>query len=360
VPFECAGAGQAQLVAGGTGPGTVAPEQIVSDWAFSNDHFSATFQRGGSIKTIRTKQGAKILDGKSSAATLSAIVGGKSAGFESTVNGARLWKGPVADVLESSGSIGTIPVTRRLVLYHDMPWFEMEVQCDFKNDDLGDFYDDRTKLTLQWPVEESTSIVHGIGGGSIVADEPATVFYPVNWLDLPRDTGGLAMINFGTLKHCQADGNLHVVLAWGGDTAHFGNRVWRNNRDYEKRMDLRLNGRQVFRFVFYPHDGDWRSAGVPDVAMSLLRPPVVQERLGPRDGKPTSKFLLALEGNLIPTSVEADGRRVVCRAYEPYGMQPAFVLRYFGKKVAPQVRDVAGNPTTTLHAWGITNLVVEE
>ena len=265
----------------------------------------------------------------------------------------------MADVLESSGSIGTIPVTHRLILYHDMPWFEMEVQCDFKNDSLGDFYDDRTKLVLQWPVEESNSIVHGIGGGSIVADEPATAFYPVNWLDLTRDAGGLAMINFGTLKHIQRDGKLHIVLAWGGDTAHFGNRVDRNNGDWSKRLDMRLNGRQVFRFVFYPHDGDWRSAGVPDVAMSLLRPPVAGTRLCPRDGKPTSKILLALEGNLIPTSVEADGSRIVCRVYEPYGVQPALVLKYFGKEVAPQVRNVAGNPATALRAWGIANLVVD-
>ncbi len=72
VPFECAGAGQAELIAGEAGPGTVAPEQIASDWVFNNDYFSATFQRDGSIESIRTKQGTKILDGKSSAAILSA------------------------------------------------------------------------------------------------------------------------------------------------------------------------------------------------------------------------------------------------------------------------------------------------
>ena len=48
-----------------------------------------------------------------------------------------------------------------------------------------------------------------------------------------------------------------------------------------------------------------------------------------------------------------------CRVYEPYGMQPTFVLRHFGKKVIPQVRDVAGNPVTALRAWGIANLVVD-
>ena len=65
-----------------------------------------------------------------------------------------------------------------------------------------------------------------------------------------------------------------------------------------------------------------------------------------------------MEGNLIPTSVAADGGRVVCRAYEPYGMQPAFDLRYLGKTVVPKVCDVAGNPAPALRAWGIANLVV--
>jgi hypothetical protein len=358
VPYACAGAGREELVARGTRPRAVAPKPVASDWKFANDYFSATFQRDGSIKTIRTRQGAMVLDGQSPAAALSATVGETAAGFESTVNLARRWKGPVADVLESSGSIGTIPVTRRLILYHDLPWFEMEVQCGFKNDSLGGFYDDGTKLALQWPVAEGTSIVHGIGGGSIVPDEPARAFYPVNWLDLADDAGGLAMINFGTLKHYQTNGQLRVILAWGGDTAHMGNRVSNNNGDLKKQLDLRLNGRQVFRFVFYPHNGDWRSAGVPDLAMSLLRPPVAGTRLGPRDGKPAAKCVLALAGNLIPTSVAADGNRVVCRVYEPYGQQPVFVLRHLGQEVAPQVRDVAGNQASAFRAWGIANLVV--
>jgi len=358
VPFEWAGAGRAELLAGETMPQPVTPEQLASDWTFTNACFSATFQRDGSIKTIRTKQGATVLDAKSPAAALSAVVGGIATRFDSTVKTARLWQGPVADVLESSGSLGTIPVTRRLVLYHDLPWFEMEVQCDFKNDSVGDFFDDSTKLALQWPVEGGRPLVHGIGGGSVAADEPTRAFYPVNWLDLPRDAAGLALIHFGTLKHCQRDGKLQAVLAWGGDTARFGNRVDPNNGNWSKRLDLRLNGRQVFRFVFYPHDGDWQHASVPDLAMSLLRPPLAGTRLGPRDGKPTSEVLLALGGNLIPTSVEADASGIACRVYEPCGTQPDFVLSHLGKQLVPQVRDVAGNPATPLRAWGIANLVI--
>jgi alpha-mannosidase len=119
-----------------------------------------------------------------------------------------------------------------------------------------------------------------------------------------------------------------------------------------------LNGTQTFRFACYPHDGDWRAAGVPDVAMSLLRPPVAAVRVCPADAKPMSKTLLAIDGNLIPTSVHADGNRLVCRVYEPYGKKPEYSFEYLGKPVAPRLCDVADKPVESLRAWEIANLML--
>ena len=262
----------------------------------------------------------------------------------------------MADVVESAGTLGPVPVVRRLLLYHDLPWFAMEIECRFKDTSIGDFYDDTTKLTLQWPLGANMSLLHGISGGAIAADEPAMAVYPVNWLDVARDGGGLSIINFGTLKHLQRDGKLYVVLAWGGNTAHFGNRVDANNGNWSKVLDLRLQGTQTFRFAFYPHERDWRAAGVPEVATALLRPPVAATRLTAADAKPTSKTLLAIDGNLVPTSVYADENRLVCRAYEAYGKKPAFSCDYLGEPSVPGICDVADKPTAGLRAWGIANL----
>ena len=102
----------------------------------------------------------------------------------------------------------------------------MEIECRFKDTSIGDFYDDTTKLTLQWPLGANMSLLHGISGGAIAADEPAMAVYPVNWLDVARDGGGLSIINFGTLKHLQRDGKLYVVLAWGGNTAPASAIAW--------------------------------------------------------------------------------------------------------------------------------------
>jgi hypothetical protein len=366
VPFAFDGAGYEERIAGNAAPAASNPETIAADWEFRNPYYTAEFRLDGSIKSIRTAKGTKVLDGNGPAATLSATVNGKPLQFEATAKTAVRWRGPVADVVESSGTFGAIPVVRRVVLYRDLPWFEMEIECRFKDSSVGDFYDDTTKLALQWPVEPNAPMVQGIGGGAIVPDEPGTVFYPVNWLDLPRDAGGVSMIEFGTLKHVWRigtlkhvwkEGKLYVVLAWGGNMAPFNNRD--SDDDWCKAFDLRLQGTQTFRFAFYPHDGDWRAAGVPDVAMSLLRPPVAATRLCPADTKPTSKTLLAIDGNLIPTSVFADGNRLVCRVYEPYGKHPEFSLQSFGKASVPRICDVAGNPAEAMRAWGIANLILE-
>lgn len=367
VPFDCSGAGFEAMIAGDPAPSPAAQESIDGNWKFENRYYSADFQRDGSIKRIRTSQGAAILDGNRPAALLSEGLAQdkKPNRFEPTVASAVRWKGAVADVIESRGNWGKagtpneVPVVRRLILYHDLPWFEMEIDGKFSNTSIGDFYDDTTKFALQWPVESDTKLTHGIGGGSITPDDPATAIYPVNWLDLGRGAGGLAMINFGTLKHVVRNGSIYVVLAWGGNTAHFGNRVDNAGGDVPfHAIDNRLNGRHVFRFAFYPHDKDWRAAGVPDVAMSLLRPPVAAAGTCSSDGKPAAKTLLAIDGPLVPTSVYTDGKRLVCRVYEPYGGKPAFVLKHIGNTAQPAVCDVAGKPVEGMHPWGIANLVV--
>jgi hypothetical protein len=357
VPFDFNGAGYETMIGGHAAQPSAPPESVVGNWRFENKHYSAEFLRDGSIKSLRTSQGVPILDGNRTAGIISE--GGKPNRFDATVTSAQRWKGTVADVFEAAGNFGEVPVVRRLILYHDLPWFEMEIQCEFKNTTIGNFYLDPTKLVYQWPVEPNTTLTHGIGGGSIAPDEPATVIYPVNWLDLGRGAGGLTMINFGTTKHVLKDGTLYAVLAWGGKTAHFGNRVDNPNADVFRALDLRLNGKHRLRFAFYPHDKDWRAAGVPDVAMSLLRPPVAVARLCPADAKPTAKTLLAIDGNLIPTSVFAEGNRLVCRVYEPYGKKPEFSLDYLGKPMAPRLCDVANKPVELLRAWSIANLIVE-
>jgi hypothetical protein len=295
---------------------------------------------------------------------VSGIFNGQEENFESSIKRSRLWKGPVADILESAGSVGPVPITRRLIIYHNLPWFEMEIECEFNQTRLGDFWDDMRKLVMQWPVGEKTLMRQGIGGGSIVPDGPAKVLgqpgcviLPVNWLDLEQNTSGVTLINYGTLKYFQKDDMLYSILAWGNDTTYFGNRDQRCSVYFPRKIDLRLNGKHTFRFAIYPHDGDWQTAQVPDLAMSLLRPPIGIQRKS--DEKPISETLLSVESDLIPTAVFTDGPDLTCRVYEPYGKPQTATVNYHGKKVSPRVCDVAGKATEGIRPWQIANLAVK-
>ena len=88
----------------------------------------------------------------------------------------------------------------------------------------------------------------------------------------------------------------------------------------------------------------------------FLRPDEGERRHAAADAKPTSKTLLAIDGNLIPTSVYAEGSRLICRVYEPYGKKPVFSCDYLGKPSVPGICDVADHPAAGLRAWGIANL----
>ncbi len=282
---------------------------------------------------------------------------------ESKIKEAHLWQGPVAHILESVGSLGPVPITRRLFAYHNLPWFEMEIECDFNQTCIGEFLDDTRKLVMQWPVGEKTSMQQSIGGGSIVPDgptkvlaQPGRVILPVNWLDLGQNAGGVTLINFGTLKYCHKDDMLYSILAWGDYTTNFCNRDPRCAMSWFKKLDLRLNGKQIFRFAIFPHDGDWQTAQVPDLAMSLLRPPVGIQRFS--DDKPESNTLLSVESDLIPTAVFSEGQDITCRVYEPYGKSQKAVVNSYGKSVSPRICDVAGNPTEGIRPWQIANLSI--
>ena len=364
VPFDSAGAGYQELVPEGALAETV-PDNVESDWPFRNSYYSAVFQRDGSVKTLRTAGGRNLLDSDVPAGKITAgITAGRVDDFASGVGEGHLWKGGVADILESVGKLGTIPITRRVIAYHGLPWFEIEIDCEFNNACVADFWDDTRKLAMQWPLGERVQLMQGIGGGSIVPDGPTKVLaqqgvdiLPVNWLELGQPLGGTTLINLATLKHCRTDRTLYVVLAWGDLTAQFGNRDPRFFTVSPKVQDLRLNGKHTFRFAIFPHEGTWQSAEVPNLAMSLVRPPLcIQRRC---NGKPVSKMLVSVEGGLIPTSVYPQGDGIACRIYEPYGRSEKPVVFYRGTQMRPGIRDVGGSPTEGIRPWQIANLVVK-
>jgi hypothetical protein len=229
---------------------------------------------------------------------------------------------------------------------------------------------DEKKLVLHWLYDKRISeekywehleLIYGIGGGSSEPFEAEAPFFPVNWINISPSTDNtsceLALISYCTYKHLLKNHELMTILAWGGDTARFGNRCDRVNRDFPKKMDLRLKGYRIYKFTIYPHEGCKRTE-IPDIAMSLLRPPVALQckNLNEKDFNNTSYFYL--KDSMIPSSLFLEGDKLVCRAYESIGNDNPVSVNYIGMNIKPEICDVGDNPAD-IRPWGIYKLKVK-
>lgn len=356
--YAAKGAGCAALVPKGRAK-RPARELLARQFRYTNRHYSAVFNPDGSMAEI-SAGGAPFPQRPCSAlGAMTALTDGAIHNLNENTVETSVERGPVADILRVKAKIGPVPVTRTTFLYHNLPWFESRLDFDFHDTVIGEYTFDVNKLNLIFPLEKGCRLVHGIGGGHASPDEPERAFFPVNWLDVESGGLGLSIINFGTRKHWLKEDTLGISLAWGGLTEHFGNRVIDVSLGTRigKEMDLRLNGRRSFRYAVYPHRGGWREAGVPDLAMSLLRPPaVLQGCMSPGARKRVNTVRMV--GNLVPTSLSRDGGSLKCRVYEPGGSAPAWEVRVNGRKARAVVTDAAGNTIGALKAYGIGNLVI--
>ena len=281
---------------------------------------------GGEVQETNVTEGWTEPDethyryGLDAAGALTVMQQGRMFSFALSGYSSRLFRGPVADIVVSTGRVGDIPVTRKTYLYHGLPWIEMEIICSFSDTVVDEYAEDANKLCIWWPCSYRHLIQNGIPGGNEVPSKPEIGFLPVNWIDLDqtgsRDSGGGFAVAFdNALKTFRRSGRLGSVLGWGDDQGHFNNRVeplqWRNVQD------LRLKGQRIYRFFLFPHQGNWRQAGVPQWAFSRLRPPVLQLT---NAAAASRKGLLSLEGSgVLPTSVQRDQEGLKVRFHECCG-----------------------------------------
>ena len=203
--------------------------------------------------------------GLDAAGALTVVQNGTMHSYVQSDYTSRLAKGPIADILYSSGKVGNIPVDRRTYLYHGLPWIEMEITCHFEETIIDEYSEDANKLCIWWPYFYRDMIRNAIPGGDEAPSRPEIGFLPVHWFDVDHrqsgSGGGFAVAYGDTLKTFRRAGRLGTVLAWGDDRGHFNNRnealVWRNVQD------LKLRGDRTYRFFIYPHGSDWKTDAVP-------------------------------------------------------------------------------------------------
>ena len=254
--------------------------------------------------------------------------------------GTRITKGPVFDLIEAPVQVGVVKMTTRLSLYHELSWFAVETELDFDEPtEIGDYFDDRTKLHYAWPVGTGAQIRHALGGCPTAA-RPLKTFLVNPWLDVSHTQGGLSFCLFNAAK-CWLDeeGCLRTLVAWGHNGAHFHNRQGPLSKimgplSWIKPMDLRLHGKYMIKYAVWPHAGTLDNFEIADWAASLLMPPVARVVETGGGSEPLSKTYLSVKTpGVVPLSVRSENEEVVLRMMEMDGKNHRLKMES-GKKVS--------------------------
>lgn len=281
------------------------------------------------------------LYGIDAAGAITAMIDGKLYAYALSDYQSELIRGPVADILISRGSVGPIPVTRKTYLYHNLPWLEMEISCDFDKTEIDSYSEDSHKLCIWWPNWYKNLITNGIPGGSEVPSRSEIAFLPVSWFDMDTPSGGgLSIAYDATYKTFRRDNRIGTVLAWGDNKGHFSNHD--EAMKWRALLDLRLNGRRTYSFFLFPHANNWRDDLVPSWAMARQRPPIVRwESKSPVERR--SLLYVQAEG-IVPTSIRRE-ETLKIRFYEAYGRDARIDKIFFrGKEVDAAVKGLDGKP----------------
>lgn len=293
------------------------PAALSKPYRFANKFYSLTVGADGVVTSLSPK-GAKNLLKKASGQGGNLWLyekGGKDVLSRAIPKGARLTKGPVFDFIEAPVQVGAVKMTTRLSLYHDLPWFAVETELNFdKPTEIGDYFDDRTKLHYAWPVGTGARKIRHALGGCPASAQSLRSFLVDPWLDVSHAQGGLAFCLFNAAKAwLDEDGCLRSLVAWGHNGDHFHNRQGPLNRimgalDWLKTMDLRLRGKYTVKYAVWPHAGILGDFEIADWASSLLLPPVARVVETGGGSEPWSKTFVSVKTpGIIPLSVRPEG-----------------------------------------------------
>ena len=318
-------------------PAVAAP--LLAPFTFENDHYRAAVDLDGAFTSLALKpSGDELLQGSTNpgnqlAARDSTGIGPQHEGtfdilkwvkWEPSERGPELhWQptGPAQVLRSLLGATLTIPgqmgaqvrATLQAHFYHHLARIDLDWIFTFDQASLGHFFDDDTKLRVQWPLSFKGNIHHDISFG-VVKTRDERPFLPAGWVDISDGEKGLAYFHQGTIKHWVSGQTLVNLFAWGEHTDAIGNRL--DMVRWPKCFDQRLRGTHVIHAALYPHAGDWRQADVIGAARSFGTPSVAY-LTGQHPGKlPTALELLQLDNpEIAATSVKVENGQVQCRLY---------------------------------------------
>lgn len=316
-------------------------ESIATPFTFSNSFYSATVRPDGAFTSIRLQpSGEELLAGDPTPANILAARDSTGLGpqhegtfdiafhewkkWEPSGRGpelqwepsgpASLSRSPLGAILTVAGSMGSnVKASLSVKFYTALPRIDLDWSFDFSAASIGHFFDDETKLRIQWPLAFSGNITHDISFG-VVDTRDERPFLPASWTDITDGKKGLAYFHQGTIKHWVSEKTLYNLFAWGEYTDAIGNRL--DLARWPKCFDQRLNGKHTIHAAIMPHSGDWRSADLIGVSRSFNMPPIAIAAEPHLGTLPTEIYLMAIpDPEIASTTVKVEDGAILTRLY---------------------------------------------
>src|SRR5262249_38569059 len=143
--------------------------------------------------------GAELLDPRARRGGALAGAHSEGAALEPQPDGPTLVRhSPLGTRLTASAALGAaIHVRTTVKLYHQLPWIDLTWEFDFEDASVGTFFDDESKLRVQFALAFAGKIHHDIAFGvtTSLEDRP---FFPASWVDVSDGEKGLAYFHQGT------------------------------------------------------------------------------------------------------------------------------------------------------------------
>ena len=263
------------------------------------DDYRVELSPQGLMRQIVLPGGKKLLaQGKYVGGEMRAVVGDRWVDNRDAT--CKFSRGEVCDVLDRDAHIGPVPVHERYLFFRRLPAIKVEVEFDFRGNEIGDFHIDETKLNIYYPTAKS-DIYHDVPFGYISANENDQLL-ATSWLYC----GGLVYVNRGTPKHWVRDGVVANTVAWGG--RRFSNRMhmdWLNRKGY----DLRLFGKQKVEYCLIPV-GSFDAAKIVHAVEDLTAPVQIAS------GSGTKSFYSFKDDSMALTALHEKDGQVWARGYK--------------------------------------------
>lgn len=333
-----------------------------SPFGFANRFYSAQVRPDGVVESASAGDSGDAVASSGNLWLFQSA--GKDVRLHQETAAGRVVRGPVFDSCTAVASIGGIQARHRLRFYHDLPWFEVEASLAFDEPtEIGDFFDDRSKLHHAWRVPGPVSIRHAVGG--CPAEARRGRGFVVNpWVDLAGDHGGISLCLFEAAKcWVDEDGWLRRVVGWGHNGDHFHNRQGplpgiMGPLNWKKPMDLRLRGEHTVRYCAWPHAGRASDGDIADWAASLMLPPVARQVSAGDFRMPQSWEFASIETpGAIPLSLRpADSKTAVLRVMDFSGKESELRVSVGSGWRVESVVDLSGADARRLRPYAIAEV----